>query len=208
MTASHTLVAQGKVAAPVFSFYFGTTSGALPRSGGELTLGGADPAHYEGELSYVPVVGALASLQVGPDAGNLMGARRAAAEAACGQHFCGTWLQRLRNGKRCASGTAQGALRAPLSELLLSCVQPEGIEQSSKATSTFLWSSTLVSVCSSFLYSCSVQSSRRRRLPRIFLLREAPSLQPHLEACPGWVQHLRGASVRYGNSPACSVLTR
>ena len=51
----NTLMAQGKVAAPVFSFYFGTTSGALPRAGGELTLGGADPAHYEGELSYVPV---------------------------------------------------------------------------------------------------------------------------------------------------------
>lgn len=52
----NTLVAQGKLDAPVFSFYFGKTSGALPRTGGELTLGGADPAHFEGgELSYVPV---------------------------------------------------------------------------------------------------------------------------------------------------------
>jgi cathepsin D len=52
----NTLVAQHEVGAPVFSFFFGTTKGGgLPRTGGELTLGGADPAHYEGELSYVPV---------------------------------------------------------------------------------------------------------------------------------------------------------
>ena len=116
--------------------------------------------------------------------------RRAAAEAACGQHFCGTCLQRLRNGKRCASGTAQGALRAPLSELLLSCVQLEGIEQSSKATSTFYWRSTLESVCSSFLYSCSVQSSRRRRLLRFFALCEAPASS--LISCKLALSRLRG----------------
>ena len=37
-------------------------------------------------------------------------------------------------------------------------------------TPDFLSRSTLVSVCSSFLYSCSVQSSLRRRIPRFFVL--------------------------------------
>jgi len=50
-----TLIAQKKVDAPIFSFYFGTTEGAVPGVGGELTLGGTDPSHYEGELTYVPV---------------------------------------------------------------------------------------------------------------------------------------------------------
>jgi len=50
-----TLVAQGGVASPVFSFFFGTTSGVLPSVGGELTLGGIDPSHFSGDLHYVPV---------------------------------------------------------------------------------------------------------------------------------------------------------
>ena len=47
-----------------------------------------------------------------------------------------------------------------------------------------------MSVCSSFLYSCSVQSSRRRRLPRFFVLCEAPasSLISSLQG----LSHLRG----------------
>ena len=45
--------------------------------------------------------------------------------------------QWVRNGKRCASGTAQGALRAPLSELLLTYGQPDEVKREWKATSTF-----------------------------------------------------------------------
>ena len=51
----HVLIAQSKVEEPVFSFYFGSTTGEKPQVGGELTLGGTDPAHYSGKLEYIPV---------------------------------------------------------------------------------------------------------------------------------------------------------
>jgi hypothetical protein len=44
-----TLVKQGKVESAVFAFYLGNSRP------GELTLGGIDPAHFHGPLSYVPV---------------------------------------------------------------------------------------------------------------------------------------------------------
>lgn len=40
---------QDLIAEPVFSFYLGDNAP------GELTIGGSDPAHYTGEISYVPL---------------------------------------------------------------------------------------------------------------------------------------------------------
>ncbi|XP_042876089.1 lysosomal aspartic protease-like [Penaeus japonicus] len=52
-TVFDTMVAQGVVDQPVFSFYLNhDMNGEL---GGELVLGGSDPNHYEGEFNYVPV---------------------------------------------------------------------------------------------------------------------------------------------------------
>jgi cathepsin D len=48
----NTLVDQGKVD-PLFAFYFNRDpEGAV---GGEITFGGMDPAHYQGEISWMPV---------------------------------------------------------------------------------------------------------------------------------------------------------
>ncbi|KAK4328112.1 hypothetical protein Pmani_001434 [Petrolisthes manimaculis] len=52
-TVFDTMLAQGAVDQPVFSFYLNhDLNGTL---GGELVLGGSDPNHYEGEFHYVPV---------------------------------------------------------------------------------------------------------------------------------------------------------
>ncbi|KAK3860967.1 hypothetical protein Pcinc_033029 [Petrolisthes cinctipes] len=52
-TVFDTLVAQGAVDEPVFSFYL--NHHLNEELGGELVLGGSDPNHYEGEFHYVPV---------------------------------------------------------------------------------------------------------------------------------------------------------
>jgi len=46
-------VSSGAVKEPVFAFYLSKDPSAA--SGGELTLGGVDPAHYSGEFTYTPV---------------------------------------------------------------------------------------------------------------------------------------------------------
>jgi len=46
-------VASGAVKEPVFAFYLAKDASAP--SGGELTLGGVDPAHYTGVFTYTPV---------------------------------------------------------------------------------------------------------------------------------------------------------
>jgi hypothetical protein len=46
-----TAVAQGLIAQPVFAFYLGNADGV----NGELTLGGYDPAHFTGSISWVPL---------------------------------------------------------------------------------------------------------------------------------------------------------
>ncbi|XP_076046137.1 lysosomal aspartic protease-like [Oratosquilla oratoria] len=52
-TVFDTMIDQGAVDAPVFSFYLNhDMEGEV---GGELILGGSDPNHYEGDLIYVPV---------------------------------------------------------------------------------------------------------------------------------------------------------
>lgn len=52
-TVFDTMLDQGVVDQPVFSFYLNhDMNGEL---GGELVLGGSDPNHYEGEFHYVPV---------------------------------------------------------------------------------------------------------------------------------------------------------
>ena len=129
-------------------------------------------------------------------------ARRAAAEAACGQHFCGTWLQRLRNGKRRALRHGSRNTTTLEKRAQIQLCATGGLAQRRKATKHFLWS-TLESVCSSFLYSCSVQSRRRRHLQHFFVLYGAPASSPGLP-CLGAASPRRSA--RYGSSPACPVL--
>lgn len=48
----YSMVQQGLV--PVFAFYLGRNTSAAAQ-GGEITLGGTDPAHYTGPITYVPV---------------------------------------------------------------------------------------------------------------------------------------------------------
>lgn len=48
-TPFHNMIKQGLLAEPVFSFYLGDNAP------GELTLGGTDPAHFKGDIHYVPL---------------------------------------------------------------------------------------------------------------------------------------------------------
>jgi len=52
-TPFETMVSQGVVDTPVFSFYLNTAKDGT--AGGELTLGGVNPDHYTGDITYVPV---------------------------------------------------------------------------------------------------------------------------------------------------------
>ncbi|XP_066969087.1 lysosomal aspartic protease-like, partial [Macrobrachium rosenbergii] len=52
-TVFDTMIDQGVVDEPVFSFFL--NHDLTGEVGGELVLGGSDPAHYEGEFHYVPV---------------------------------------------------------------------------------------------------------------------------------------------------------
>jgi len=52
-TPFETMVSQGVVDSPVFSFYLNTAADGT--AGGELTLGGVNPNHYTGDITYVPV---------------------------------------------------------------------------------------------------------------------------------------------------------
>jgi len=47
------MVEQGLVKDPVFSFWLNRKP--EEENGGELVFGGADPAHYKGKHTYVPV---------------------------------------------------------------------------------------------------------------------------------------------------------
>jgi len=49
----HSMIEQGVVEAPVFGFWLNRDPNG--EEGGELTLGGSDPNHYSGEVTYVPV---------------------------------------------------------------------------------------------------------------------------------------------------------
>lgn len=53
-TAFENLVSQGLITNAEFAFYLGNS--ALDK--GELTLGGTDPAHYSGSITYVPLLAA------------------------------------------------------------------------------------------------------------------------------------------------------
>lgn len=55
----YTMVKEGLVEKPVFGFYFKRPRTVFNTIGayGELTLGGSDPNHFDGQLSYVPVEG-------------------------------------------------------------------------------------------------------------------------------------------------------
>ncbi|CAD7960924.1 unnamed protein product [Amoebophrya sp. A120] len=50
-TVVQSLIDQKLIDQPAFSFFLGTESGA----DGELVIGGADPKHYTGDMTYVPV---------------------------------------------------------------------------------------------------------------------------------------------------------
>ncbi|CAG2108151.1 unnamed protein product, partial [Medioppia subpectinata] len=71
----YNMLAQGLLAKSVFSVYLNrnTTSGQI---GGEVLFGGIDPAHYTGNIAYVPVTRqiywqfTMASVQVGNDQGS------------------------------------------------------------------------------------------------------------------------------------------
>ena len=47
------MVKQGLVKDPIFSFWLNRN--AEDEAGGELVFGGADPKHYKGKHTYVPV---------------------------------------------------------------------------------------------------------------------------------------------------------
>jgi hypothetical protein len=51
----HSLVNSGQMTQPEFAFYLEPASGITPATTGELFLGGADPNHYTGSLTYVPL---------------------------------------------------------------------------------------------------------------------------------------------------------
>jgi hypothetical protein len=51
-------IRQNVVEQPMFSFYLGDDNENGKTDGGELTLGGYDPARFEGDLQYVPLVSA------------------------------------------------------------------------------------------------------------------------------------------------------
>lgn len=51
-TVFDTLVQQGKIDNPVFAFYLPSTDGGR----GELTIGGINPQHYTGEITWVPLI--------------------------------------------------------------------------------------------------------------------------------------------------------
>jgi len=55
----YNMVSEGLVEQPVFGFYFKRRKNLANTTGayGEITLGGSDPTHFVGQLSYVPVVG-------------------------------------------------------------------------------------------------------------------------------------------------------
>lgn len=52
-----TMVAQNVVEKSVFSFWLNRTAASSPdkESGGEMVLGGTDPAHFAGPIAYVPL---------------------------------------------------------------------------------------------------------------------------------------------------------
>jgi len=47
------MVGQGLIKEPVFSFWFNRNPEEA--NGGQIVFGGADPAHYRGQHTYVPV---------------------------------------------------------------------------------------------------------------------------------------------------------
>ncbi|XP_072756818.1 lysosomal aspartic protease-like [Anoplolepis gracilipes] len=67
----YNMIQQGLLSQPVFSFYLNRDSSA--EIGGELTFGGTNSAHYDGELFYIPVTRkeywqfTIDSFQVGDD---------------------------------------------------------------------------------------------------------------------------------------------
>jgi len=53
----NTMISESVVDKPVFSFWLNRTAAPRPdkKSGGEMVLGGTDPSHFAGPITYVPL---------------------------------------------------------------------------------------------------------------------------------------------------------
>jgi hypothetical protein len=118
-TVFNTLIEQGAISTPQFSFYLSATDG----SQGELTLGGYDQSRFSGELTWVPLTSEtywethLDALQLGgkqvTNATKVLSSKPAAAAkrsplsastVLCSHfslsHFCFVALPRFQGGPR------------------------------------------------------------------------------------------------------------
>ena len=54
-TVFENMISQNLVSQQIFSFFLGMTTLTTPDPNSELVMGGSDPAHYTGDITYVPL---------------------------------------------------------------------------------------------------------------------------------------------------------